>query len=409
MTLVALMIALSAMSYFDRTIMSIAGPTVMKEFSLSETEMGSVYSMFLLSYTLCMTPGGWLTDRFGPRFVLTVSVFGTALLTGLTALCGNPGLGAIFGIVPSFLVVRFLFGVLAAPLYPATGRMAANWIPMTAQGWVQALIMAGSSVGAAISPLLFAKLIGAYGWRAPFWMAAVGAAGLGVVWFVSVHDHPPGQAEIAAARPRVASQWKALLTDRNLLVLTVGYFLLNYFEYIFFYWIYYYFGQIRHLGAKETSLATSTLFVAFAVMTPLGGKISDRLVLRYGLKTGRRAVAMTAMAASAVLLFLGASGFGVVATVALLSFAFGSAGCAEGPYWATAIEISGEQAGAACGLFNTGGNIGGMLAPIVTPLIATRFGWEGGLYFGSLMVLLGVLTWLLIDPGKKIGYAAVSS
>src|SRR5580700_10000220 len=118
--LVALMIALSAMSYFDRTIMSIAGPTIMKEFSISETAMGSVYSMFLLSYTIFMTPGGWLTDLFGPRAVLTVSVLGTALLTGLTALCGNPGLGAIFGIVPSFLVVRFLFGVMAAPLYPAT-------------------------------------------------------------------------------------------------------------------------------------------------------------------------------------------------------------------------------------------------------------------------------------------------
>src|ERR1700724_4594393 len=130
MTLVALMIALSGMSYFDRTIMSIAGPGIMKEFHISETAMGAVYSAFLLSYTICMTPGGWLTDVFGARQVLTASVLGTALLTGLTALCGNPGLGAIFGVVPSFLVVRFLFGVTAAPLYPATARMSANWIPV---------------------------------------------------------------------------------------------------------------------------------------------------------------------------------------------------------------------------------------------------------------------------------------
>ena len=43
-----------------------------------------------------------------------------------------------------------------------------------------------------------------------------------------------------------------------------------------------------------------------------------------------------------------------------------------------------------------------MLAPVVTPMIAVHFGWAGGLYFGSLMVLIGMLTWLLIDPGKKI-------
>jgi ACS family glucarate transporter-like MFS transporter len=110
---------------------------------------------------------------------------------------------------------------------------------------------------------------------------------------------------------------------------------------------------------------------------------------------------------SAVLLYLGASGFGVVATVALLSLAFGSAASSEGPFWSTAIEISGEQAGAACGIFNTGGNLGGMLAPVLTPMIAVHFGWAGGLYFGSLMVLIGMLTWLLIDPGKKIGLTPI--
>jgi hypothetical protein len=36
-------------------------------------------------------------------------------------------------------------------------------------------------------------------------------------------------------------------------------------------------------------------------------------------------------------------------------------------------------------------------------MIAAHFGWAGGLYFGSLMVLIGMLTWLLVDPGKKIG------
>ncbi len=139
-----LMVAVSALSYFDRTIMSIAGPTVMKEFSISETAMGTVFSAFLLSYTILMTPGGWIADRFGPRAVLTVTGLGTALLTGLTAYCGKPGLGALLGIVPSFLIVRLLLGALAAPLYPSCGRLAANWIPMTMQGWVQALIMAGA-------------------------------------------------------------------------------------------------------------------------------------------------------------------------------------------------------------------------------------------------------------------------
>jgi Sugar phosphate permease len=257
----------------------------------------------------------------------------------------------------------------AAPVYPAIGRMAANWIPLTAQGWTQALIMAGAAPGAALSPLVFSRLIGAYGWRASFWMAAGLAALLGALWFRVARDQPPGHT-IAASRPRPASQWGKLLRDKNLLLLTSAYFLMNYFEYIFFYWIYYYFGEVRHLGKSETALATTILFLAMGVMTPLGGKLSDRLVSRYGLKFGRRSVAMAGMGASAVLLCLGAGGFGVVATVALLSLSFGFATSAEGPFWASAIEISGDQVGAGCGIFNTGGNLGGMLAPLVTPMIA---------------------------------------
>jgi MFS family permease len=64
--LIAMMTSLTAVSYFDRTILSIAGPQLMREFHISPTAMGTVYSALLLSYTLCMLPGGALVDRFSP-------------------------------------------------------------------------------------------------------------------------------------------------------------------------------------------------------------------------------------------------------------------------------------------------------------------------------------------------------
>src|SRR5690348_3594188 len=109
--IVGLMFALSAMSYFDRVVMSIAGPGIMKEFHISETEMGSVYSAFLLTYTLMMSPGGALADRFGGRLVITVAYLGAALFTGLTSICGPAGLGAYLGVVPAFVVLRLAFGI----------------------------------------------------------------------------------------------------------------------------------------------------------------------------------------------------------------------------------------------------------------------------------------------------------
>src|ERR1700733_5045931 len=78
-TIIGLMFGLSVLSYFDRTILSIAGPGIMKEFSISAVRMGAVYSAFLVSYAVCMIPGGRMADRFGPRIVLTWMALGSAL------------------------------------------------------------------------------------------------------------------------------------------------------------------------------------------------------------------------------------------------------------------------------------------------------------------------------------------
>jgi len=83
--IVSLMAALSFMSYVDRTVMSIAGPHIIKEFGFSETEMGTIFSAFILSYALFMIPGGWLADRFGPRLTLTVMGLGATVFTAVTA------------------------------------------------------------------------------------------------------------------------------------------------------------------------------------------------------------------------------------------------------------------------------------------------------------------------------------
>jgi ACS family glucarate transporter-like MFS transporter len=62
-SVVGLMVSLSVMNFFDRIVMSIAGPGIMKEFGLSETQMGSVFSAFNFGYAIFMVPGGLLADR----------------------------------------------------------------------------------------------------------------------------------------------------------------------------------------------------------------------------------------------------------------------------------------------------------------------------------------------------------
>jgi sugar phosphate permease len=226
--------------------------------------------------------------------------FGAALFTGLTALGTRPGLGPLIGVVPALVVIRFLVGACTAPLYPACGRMNANWFPSARQGLVWGLVAGGAGIGSALSPSLFAWMIPRYGWRNSFWLAAAATALLAAVWAWYARDRPSerrSNRDVQDSFPPVVrpqgpgahrkSGLRKLLTNRNVVLLALGYGTVSYFEYIFFYWIYYYFREIRRMSQSETSTYTTAIFLAWVVMTPLGGWLSDRLIRIFGKKTGR--------------------------------------------------------------------------------------------------------------------------
>jgi ACS family glucarate transporter-like MFS transporter len=403
--IVVLMVLLSVMTYFDRTIITIAGPGIMKEFSLSETEMGAVYSAYLLTYALLMVPGGLLADLLGPRRVLTFMALGSAVFTGLTALAGRPGLGAYMGVIPSFLMIRLALGVCAAPEYPSSGRMNANWTPASERARIWGWIASGAGIGGAISPLLFTWMSARYGWRGAFCISAVASAILGAVWYWYARDYPYGRQSAPTARSvqeRRRTPWKQLLTNRDLMLLTAGYVTVAYFEYIFFYWLYYYFGQIRHMGMNQSVVYTTLMWLAWFVMTPIGGWVSDRAAARYGPRVGRRLVPIVGLTLSAILLYIGTNLTDTVSVVTLLCLSLGFAASSDGPYWAAAIDAGGEHSGVSGAILNTGGNLGGLLAPVLTPFIASKAGWSWGLYAGSLIVMIGVALWFFIGTSERV-------
>jgi MFS family permease len=402
--IVVLMVLLSIMSYFDRTIMTIVGPAIVKEFSLSETQMGAVYSAFLLTYALLLIPGGQLADRFGPRVILTFSALGAALFTGLTALGGSPGLGTYLGIVPSFLAIRLGLGVFTAPLYPACAKMNANWVPLTQRARVWGWIACGAGIGGAVSPILFSGMIERYGWRTAFWMAGFATAAVGIVWYLYVRDYPPQRTDLIETKIESPppTPWKKLLTNRDLALLTISYAAVAYFEYIFFYWLYYYYGQIRHMGTSQTAAYTTAVWLAWVVMTPIGGWVSDRMAAVYGPARGRRIVPIIGLTLSGILLCVGLNLTQPLAIATLMCLSLGFASSSDGSYWASAITVGGEHVGAAGGILNAGGNVGGFLAPVLTAYLASRVGWTWALYGGAFMVMVGVISWFFIGTGGSV-------
>lgn len=398
--LVALMFAYSVMSYFDRTIMSIAGPEIMKEFGVAPERMGWVYSSAILSYALFMIPGGDLADRLGPRKTLLLMGLSAALFTALTPFGGHPAL-AFLGVVPVLIVIRFAFGAVSSPIYTACARMCAAWIPTHYLARVQAFIIAGACMGGAVSPIFFKWLISLFRWRNSFYLAGAATAVLALLWFLYVRRLPRDAERVTGllAQPR---SWRRLLLNRNLALLTFAYFTLGYFEYIFFYWIYYYFGEVRHTGFTQSARYTTVIFLVMLVMMPMGGWVSDILTRLYGHKFGRRVVPIVGLTAGAVLLYAGVNAPTTDASAVLFAVAIGFVSTCEGPFWSTTIDIGGSQVGAAGGILNAGGNIGGFFSPVLVPLVAKYAGWSWGLYTGSILVILGAIACLFIDASKEV-------
>jgi MFS family permease len=392
LTIVALLFTFSMLSYFDRTILSIAGPQMIRDFGLSPTAMGSIYSAFILGYALLMIPCGHLTDLLGARLTLTLMGLLSALFTLLIVVAGKPGLGAFIGIVPALFTIRLGLGVVTAPLYPACARMTANWIPFIYHARVQAFIIAGSALGAAIAPILFTWMLMQFRWRSSFALAAAVTTAVGLCWYLYARDYPPGATKPLAIEAKAhRASWAKLFADRNLVLLTFAYATLGYFQYIFFYWIYYYFGEIQHLSVQTSARYTTILFLILGAIMPLGGLLSDRLTRIYGPQFGRRVVPIFGITLSAVFTYAATVSASPAAVLGCLSLALGLSSCCEGPFWALVTEIGGAQVGGAGSILNTGAQVGGFFAPILTPYIASRAGWSWGLYAGSLIVMSGAV------------------
>ncbi len=400
--IVALLMTLVGISHFNRISMPIAGDElIMTRYEIEPTRMGVVYSAFLVTYTLCMIPGGWFIDRFGAKRALMTVGFGSAVFVALT---GSVGLvfrdaGSLF---IALLVIRGLMGVVSAPLHPASARMVAHWFGLGGRSQANGFVAGAALVGIAATPPIFGALIVRFNWTGAFLIAGASTAVVGGLWAFGATERPRAAGPVVLTAPSVVSSgfargWTGLLRDRSLVLLTLSYAAVGYFQYLFFYWMNYYFRNVLGLPDRVHQFYAAIPPLAMAVGMPLGGWLSDRLEREFGPRQGRRLVPIAGMFAGAALLVLGILARNPAWIVTWFSLALGAVGTAEGPFWATAIELGGRRGGSSAALFNTGGNLGGLMAPIITPWIGQTYGWPAAVAIGSLVCLAGCVLWFGVD------------
>lgn len=471
--IVALLMALSFVSWFNRVSLPVAyDDRIRDQYAISETAIGWVYSTLLFVYMLCMTPGGWFTDRFGARWSLGLMGLGLGLFVALTGATGVLASGTMLRI--ALFAIRGTMGLFAAPMYPAASHAVAQWMPFPGRASANGLVQGAAPLGIATTYILFGLLIDRFDWPRAFALTGAATALLGLVWLLYARNQPNQHSGVNAAElslirtgdphglpgtdaeraawsrdepgspPSTALQadssektaavttaagldspdvltagtegvaasfvfpeggWLGLLRNRSLVLLTLAYGAVGYFEYLFFFWMHYYFDDVLQLGKEQSRLFSAIPVLAMAAGMPLGGLLSDLLLRAFGLRWGRALVPAGGMLIAAAMLGLGVLASNPLWIVTLFALALGAMGATEGPQWTVAIELGGRRGATAAGIFNTGGNLGGLIAPVLTPWISTHFGWQWGISAGGFVCLAGVLLWIWIDPRERVGGA----
>ena len=404
--MVALTLSLVAVSYLDRICISTAAPAMKADLSLSDSQMGVVFSAFTLAYALGEIPSGWFADRYGARLTLTRIVLWWSAMTAATGLARG---------FASLAALRFLFGLGEAGTFPATARAYTRWLPDAERGHAFGLAIMTGALGGAITQPLVVTLLSVTSWRVAF--VAFGSVGLiwAAAWWHWFRDdpreHPAVNAaeleEIVAGCPSPARRghvpWGALAGNGSLLALCFMYGAAIYGWYFYLTWLPTYLLRARGFDLRDTGWLAALPLVAIAAGVFAGGWSSDRLAALWGRRRGRRLPGLIGFPLAALAVVGAATTSGATVSAVLLAAAAGLAALGVAPAWAVATEIGAAHAGVATGTMNMFGNLGGALSPLFVGVCLDRFGsWQAPLFSVAGLYLVAALCWLGVDPEERL-------
>jgi MFS transporter, ACS family, glucarate transporter len=393
-------------TYLDRVNVSTAAAGFGKDFGLSKTEIGLVFSAFAYPYLVFQIIGGWISDRFGAKKTLLACGALWAVATMLTGFAG--------GFV-SLLAARLLLGFGEGATFPAATAAMSRWVAKEKRGFAQGITHAASRVGNAAAPAAVVFVMAAYGWRASFYVCA----GLSFVWLVVwamtfteyPKDHPRiTQKELAvlpSPKPKGAPvRWGKLF--KRMAPVTIVYFCYGWTLWLFLSWIPQYFLHSYHLNLQKSALFASSVFFAGVLGDTLGGIVTDRILTATGsLRRARSwmvSVCMLLTLLSLIPLFLSHD---LYVSLASLSSGFFFSEMTIGPMWAIPLDIAPEHSGVASGMMNTGSALAAILSPVLSGILIDKFGnWELP-FFGSMLLMgIGVVLAFRMQPESRFAAEA---
>jgi MFS family permease len=383
-------------NYFDRVNLSVSHAALVTTFGISTIAFGHLSGAYNWTYALCQLPLGVLLDKFGVRKVgrvgtllWSVASFGAAAATS----------------VGGFFAARLLLGVGEAPTFPANAKAIGLWFPARERSFATSIFDAAAKFASAIGVPLIGLVLLKVGWRLSFVLTGVLSLAY-LVLFWRVYRDPAEDLQLspiereyaqeaivdAGREGQGALELGALLRQRKVIGLALGFGAYNYVFYLLLTWLPTYFSSALHIDLMDSFLYTGVPWL-FATITDLavGGWLVDALVRR-GWESSRVRKAVLIAGTAFGLGILGAGGAHTpLRALVWISISIGGLAAAAPVGWSIPSLIAAPaNVGKVGGIVNFSNQISGIAAPILTGYLVVAahgsFAWAFGVSAAYLCV-----------------------
>jgi MFS transporter, ACS family, glucarate transporter len=402
----ALLVTLASLTYFDRLCISVAAPAIADEFHFTPVQMGYIFSAFTFAYAIFEIPSGWFGDYFGTRKALTRIVLWWSTFTMLTA--ATAGFTSLF-------IVRLLFGAGEAGAIPNSASTVSRWFPAAQRGRAMGCICVGHALGSAVFLAYGLRLVELQGWRLPFIEFGVLGFVWCLIWYRWFRNRPEEHSSVNAAEIKVIRDglpvhegshkipWRTFLRSKNIFFLCAMYFAYGYSLYFYITWMPTYLVKARGFDSTSAGLYAALPWLCGALAFLCGGWVTDKLVLKGRHRLARCGLGAFGLTMSALMLVFVARAENRVVAALLISVALYFQFLTTPAVWATCLDIGRHRAGLVSGTTNTFGNLAGTLAPIVFGYVLEKWGsWTIPFYVAAAFLIVGVVMWMFIDPRQPL-------
>lgn len=388
--------------YAHRGALGVAAPFMIQELNLSPAVMGVLLSAFFWLYSFMQMPAGWLVDRFG---VKKAYAFGFVLWSIASAFTGFAG-----GLV-ALIILQMMLGVGQAVAFPASARAVANWFQNKERGTVTATYLTGVRLGQALIGALGAYFLAVYSWKVFLLTISL----VPIVWLFpwyrflgkwdksSPSPNAPGEIETPSASKKGASfvEGLALLKDRTVFGIFLGFFAYDYVWFVYTRWLAGYLVIERKLTKPELAFWTSVPFLIMSVIILVSGAASDLLIRRgHSEIRVRKTFIVAGLLVGCLIIPAGMVADKTTALYLLTISLCGLGICSPNTWTLTQAVCSRTLVGTVSGIQNFGGNLGGIIAPALTGFIAHKTqSFSLAFSISGAILIIGMLSYIfLIGP-----------